>query len=68
MKPKRYEVLTWDVYLQKFTPQQGVRRGPYSLWGLRKALRKLRDAGYDTSRGGGVSVLVQERRYEGEGR
>lgn len=50
MKP-RYRVLTWDVDLQKFTPQIGVRQGPYSLWGLRRAVRKLRDLGYSCHRG-----------------
>lgn len=57
-KPK-YRVTTWDVDLQRFTPQQGVRCGPYSLFGLRKALNALRRMGYDTSRGGGHSVLVE---------
>lgn len=42
----RYEVLTWDSYKGTFTPQQGVRRGPYTLWGLKRALRKLRGMGY----------------------
>jgi hypothetical protein len=48
-KPK-YEVLTWDTELQKFTPQVGVRRGPYSLWGLKRALRKLQNMGYPCHR------------------
>jgi hypothetical protein len=43
---KRYEVLTWDSERQRFTPQRGVRRGPYSLWGLKRALRKLQGFGY----------------------
>lgn len=43
---RRYEVLTWDTYKDRFTPQQGVRRGPYTLFGLRKALRKLQDMSY----------------------
>jgi hypothetical protein len=55
----RYYVSTWDTDLEKFTPQHGVRTGPYSLWGLRRALRKLQELGYDTSRGGGFSVLVE---------
>lgn len=59
-KPKpKYQVLTWDWEIHDWSPQQGVRRGPYSLFGLRKALRKLRDMGYDTTRNGGVSVLVE---------
>lgn len=63
MKAKKptYEVLTWDMDLQKFTPQWGVRRGPYSQFGLRRALRKLRGMGYDTDRSGAPSVLVQQR-------
>jgi hypothetical protein len=46
----RYRVLTWDIDLQKFTPQKGVRSGPYTLFGLRKALRKLREMGYSARR------------------
>ena len=63
-KPK-YRVLTWDTDKQKFTPQQGVRAGRYSLMALREPLRKLRQLGYDTSRHGGVSVMV-ERIYTAE--
>ena len=58
MKPK-YCVLTWDPERQRFTPQSGVRQGPYTIWGLRKALRKLQAMGYDTRRKGGHSVLVE---------
>lgn len=62
MKRPSYHVLTWDVYRQKFTPQHGVRCGPYSLFGLRKPLRKLRDqCGYDIYRAGAHSVLVEKR-------
>ena len=43
---RRYYVLTWDAEEQDWTPQQGVRTGPYSLWGLRRALRKLQAMGY----------------------
>ena len=47
MKDKRrYRVLTWDPDLEKWTPQIGVRCGPYTLWGLRKPLRQLRELGY----------------------
>lgn len=42
----KYYVETWDIDLQEFTPQKGCRKGPYSKWGLRKALRKLRSLGY----------------------
>lgn len=43
----------------KFTPQVGVRRGPYSLFGLRKALQKLQQFGHGRSRADGFSILVQ---------
>ncbi len=55
----RYRVQTWDTYANRFTPQKGVRIGPYSKWALRKALRALRNMGYDTSRPGGCAVLVE---------
>lgn len=64
-KKPRYEVLTWDIDKQTWTPQQGVRRGPYSLWGLKRAMRKLQSIGYrcDYSSAGSScgdpSVLVQ---------
>jgi hypothetical protein len=51
----RYYVETWDTDKQEFTPQICVRKGPYSKWGLRKAIRKLRAMGYPcnySSRGG----------------
>ena len=54
-----YYVTTWDCNRCRFTPQRGVRAGPYSLFGLRKALRRLQGMGYDTSRRGGCSVLVE---------
>ena len=60
MKRKRkqlYEVLTWDIEKQKFTPHKGVRRGPYTLFGLRKAIRRLRDKGY-IGRKGDPSIYV----------
>ena len=63
MKKPLYYVLTYDPETEEFTPQAGVRCGPYTLFGLRKALRKLQDLGYDTSRNGGFSVLVERRDY-----
>lgn len=56
---QKYRVTTWDIERQDWTPQSGVPTGPYTLFGLRKALRKLRSMGYDVSRRGGVSVLVE---------
>lgn len=61
-RPK-YDVTTWDTDLQRFTPQRGVRRGPYTLFGLRRALRTLRTMGYDIKREFAPSVLVE--RIEG---
>lgn len=54
----RYYVHTWDPDTKEFTPQNGVRVGPWSKWGLRKALRSLQDMGYETTRAGGFCVLV----------
>ena len=59
MKPKYY-VPTWDVDTQKFTPHAGVRTGPYTLFGLREALRKLQELGYAADRND-PSVLVERR-------
>ncbi len=47
----RYYVYTWDTDKQDWTPQAGVRCGPWSKWGLRKALRKLREYGYSARKG-----------------
>jgi hypothetical protein len=63
-KPPRYEVLTWDPETGEFTPQIGVRRGPYTLFGLRAAIRKLYYLGYgefDLARG---STTVRIRRID----
>lgn len=57
MKTKYY-VTTWDADLQKFTPQKGVRTGPYSKWGLRRAMRKLRTMGYDVNRGDNFTAIT----------
>lgn len=59
LKKPRYRVLTWDMDLQKFTRQKGVRAGPYTLFGLRSPLRKLRECGY-IARRGDPSVLVEK--------
>jgi hypothetical protein len=55
-----YDVTTWDPRRQAFTPQRGVRRGPYTLWGLRRALRRLRELGYACDRHD-PAVLVERR-------
>lgn len=66
----RYYVTTWDAERKKFTPQKGVRTGPYRLFALRKALRTLRGMGYSATKlprchypyaGGDPSVLVESR-------
>jgi hypothetical protein len=54
---RRYYVETYDWELGRFTPQDGVGKGPYTLWGLRWALRLLQGMGY-TARKGDPSVSV----------
>ena len=54
----RYYVTTWDPERQEWTPQIGVRVGPWTLFGLRKALRRLRTMGYQADRGDSF-VLVE---------
>lgn len=45
MKPGYY-VETWDAEKDEFSPQKGVRKGPYTLFGLRQAIRALQGMGY----------------------
>ena len=59
LKPKYY-VTTIDPEKDRFTPQKGVRTGPYTMFGLRKALRKLQSFGYECGRDD-PSVLVERR-------
>jgi hypothetical protein len=54
----KYYVTTYDAEKEAFTPQKGVRKGPYTLWGLRTALRALRELGYDATKEDN-SVLVE---------
>ncbi len=61
----KYYVTTWDSDLQMFTPQDGVQTGPYSKWGLRKAIRELRNMGYDARRNDS-STMIESRRTEAE--
>ncbi len=55
----KYFVTTYDGERQAWTPQRGVRTGPWSQFGLRKALRALRDIGYSITRTSGFHVRVQ---------
>lgn len=56
----RYWIATYSMDLADFSPQVGVRVGPYSLFGLRKAFAKLRQLGYPCARDE-PSVMVIER-------
>ncbi|MCH8851120.1 MAG: hypothetical protein IID41_00545 [Planctomycetes bacterium] len=58
MTRRKYYVTTWDTELEKFTPQKGVRTGPHSWRGLRRALRALQELGYPANRGD-PSTLVE---------
>ncbi len=60
MKPLAYFVKTWDWERHEFTPQEGVSVGPYSLMGLRAALRKLKTLGYDAKRGDNSTLVYRE--------
>lgn len=53
----KYYVYTWDIELQRFTPQIGVPYGPYTLFGLRVPMRELANMGY-AGRGDDPCVLV----------
>lgn len=64
MKPKYY-VYTYDWDLGIYTPQQGVKAGPYTLFGLRKALRALGGMGYEIGRQAN-DVLVEREYKKGE--
>jgi hypothetical protein len=59
MVRQKYRVLTWDADKQRFTPQFGVRQGPYTLFGLRKVIRLLRSMGYGCERWS-LSVRVEQ--------
>lgn len=59
-KKETYRVTTWDMDLQRFTPQEGLPAEPWSKWGLRQALRWLEQRGYDVKRCVAYSVLVEK--------
>jgi len=47
----RYYVHTYDWEKEDYTPQKGVSQGPYTLWGLKRALQLLRAKfGYECTR------------------
>lgn len=45
-----YYVFTWEMEIEKFTPQIGVPCGPHSLQRLKEAMKKLRTMGYSCHR------------------
>lgn len=55
-----YFVETWDIDLQRFTPQIGLSPGPYTLFGLRKALRQLQTMGYMANRNDAWITVYKE--------
>jgi hypothetical protein len=55
----RYYVTTRDNDRERFMPEKGVRCGPYSLFGIRKALRRLRRIGYRADRNDGLVLVVR---------
>lgn len=57
----RYEVLTWDTHANAYTPDLN---GTYTLFGLRTAIRELRNLSYPCDRDD-PSVLIR-RLPEGE--
>lgn len=63
MARTKYRVLTYDINLGDYTQQRGVRCGPYTLFGLRRALRALRDMGYECGRQD-PAVYVERYDYE----
>ena len=64
MNKPRYYIYTWDQNKDVYTPQAGVRCGPYSLFGLRKPIRKLQAIGYVAKRGD--SAVIIEKHTPGQ--
>lgn len=64
--PKRkrrpgYWVFTWDIERRCWSPQIGVKAGPYrTAMKLRKPIRQLRQMGYGYGRRDMLSVLITE--------
>ena len=47
-----YSVLTWDIEIQRWTPQDGVPSHGLTIQELRKSMRMLRNMGYTCHRRG----------------
>ena len=54
-----YEITTWDMDKQEFTPQRGIQTPAVGQSGLRRSLRAAENFGYDVRRRGGYSILVE---------
>lgn len=57
----RYYIRTWDHHLQRWTPQEGVSLGAYTLMGLRHAIKALRGMGYPFSRDEAENCVLIEK-------
>lgn len=49
-RERTYQILTWDMDEQRYTPQIGVPEFVTGQLGLRKAVRMLRNLGYTAHR------------------
>jgi len=65
VKPK-YRVLVWRADVRRYVPAANVRPGPYGLFAIRKALRRLVEMGH--SLGSGHAILVERIDVAREGR
>lgn len=58
-----YYVYTYDADVGDYTVQDGVPEGPWTKWGLREAIRLLRECGYPSDRYDNF-VLISDERIE----
>lgn len=63
-KPK-YRVLVWRADVRRYVPAANVRPGPYGLFAIRKALRRLVEMGHSLA---GHATLVERIDVAREGR
>lgn len=61
-----YWVFTFDFDKRCWSPQIGVKAGPYKLFGLKKPIRELRSMGYGFGRADILSVLIVHIREEAQ--